>query len=514
MKYFNSHNARYILLSLLYTILFLCYYGIIFQTADQGEHLSLVYKLLQPELFKKDFYVQHATDTVTIRYVYVHTLSFISKLIPIKIAVYGLLFICIYASIRACIALSNLIYDNKSSLNLAPFFIFFVFYYWTIGGNSIQYNLLISSSFAKAFSLWAIYFFLRRRYIITGILLGIAGNFQLLVGLQLFVIFLGVIILEKIFLKNTPLKSILVLAVGYLGLSSWLLVRIVQQQFLAPQCDETLFYTILYRFRNPQHYIPSLFPIQDYLKLSILLATGTVIIFIYAKKQYYSRILFFNTVIVIGLITYSICIEFLGINAIGKSQFFKSTIWLQMISSLSIASYIHHKILYNKILYNITMIILLFIYFVFQTYKGNTSWHWDTRSSQLKDLTSMHDYIYNYTPVDAMALTFPKDESFICEAKRSQYVAFNPIIHESCYMQEWLRRYEHLLDHRINMDSIGNQGWDYLQNQYPSMVNRHYKEFDYILLPKNSIKDIAIIKHLELQFSSKFYTLYKTKSKH
>jgi hypothetical protein len=417
----------------------------------------------------------------------------------------------VFVSVRAFIALSKLIYGEHNAISIAPFFILFIFYYWTIGGNSIQYNILISSSFAKAFALWAFYFFLKRRYIMSGILLGIAGNFQLLVGLQLFIIFTGVVVIEKIFLKNTPLKSVLVLSLGYLGLSGWLLLRIIQRQFILPQCDEKNYYDILYIFRNPQHYLPEYFPLYDYLKLILLLAIGTLIIFIVAKKHYASRILLFNTVVVIGIIVYSISIEYPAWKVIGKSQFYKSTIWLQMISSLSISSYFEHKLLHNNKLYYICMIALLGLFFGYHISQKSFIWSLDHRTLALKDLSVMHKYIESNTDIDALFLTFPKDESFICETKRSQYIAFNPIVHESCFMNEWMNRYEHLLQHEIDIKQIGSKGWNYLESQYPMMVNAHYNSFDYILIPKYILPKISVSAHLDKKFETQFYTLYKTK---
>lgn len=344
----------------------------------------------------------------------------------------------------------------------------------------------------------------------AGILLGMAGNFQLLVGLQLFVIYFGVVIIEKVFFKSTPLKSLIVLALGYFSLNGWLLFRIAQRQFTLSQCDEQMFYNILYIFRNPQHYLPAYFPVNDYIKLIILLSAGTVIIFIYAKKHYSDRILIFNTVIVLGLITYTICLEYFGWKAIGKSQFYKTTIWLQMISSLSIASYFNRKILIFNRLSNFLILIILLVFFIFQTYKLEKSWTWDQRTPTLKDLSVMHTYIRHHTDTDALFLTFPKDESFICEAQRSQYVAFNPIVHESCYMNEWFRRYEHLLNHPLAIKKIGSKAWNYLEDQYPLMVNTNYSSFDYILLPKGIVNKIMVLPHLEIKYESTYYVLYKT----
>jgi hypothetical protein len=157
------------------------------------------------------------------------------------------------------------------------------------------------------------------------------------------------------------------------------------------------------------------------------------------------------------------------------------------------------------------MIALLGLFFGYHISQKSFIWSLDHRTLALKDLSVMHKYIESNTDIDALFLTFPKDESFICETKRSQYIAFNPIVHESCFMNEWMNRYEHLLQHEIDIKQIGSKGWNYLESQYPMMVNAHYNSFDYILIPKYILPKISVSAHLDKKFETQFYTLYKTK---
>jgi hypothetical protein len=53
------------------------------------------------------------------------------------------------------------------------------------------------------------------------------------------------------------------------------------------------------------------------------------------------------------------------------------------------------------------------------------------------DLTLMHEWIEKNTDINSIILTEPADNSFACEAKRSQPVSFKAIIHEPGFMLKW-----------------------------------------------------------------------------
>ena len=79
----NSHQKKVVIadlaIGLIYALLFLVLRGYIFNTADQGEHLPLVYKALQPSLYANDFYVSQAWNVFTIRFYYVQFLAFFGQ---------------------------------------------------------------------------------------------------------------------------------------------------------------------------------------------------------------------------------------------------------------------------------------------------------------------------------------------------------------------------------------------------------------------------------------------------
>lgn len=497
--------------SCLIAVIFVFYYGYIFNTADQGEHLSLVYKNLDPQLYMHDFYVQACNETITVRYFYVIVVSFLAKFFSLYQLCLTLSILLLTSTILATIRIGRLLFGQTNIISTIPLFVFFVFYYWTIGGNAIQYNILISSSFAKAFAPWALYYFLKRRYISSAVLLGVATLFQVLVGLQLFFVFLFVICFEKVILKTAPLKAALVFVIFYLILGIWILKPIVFNQFFNNELSDTnMFYQILFFFRNPQHYIPELFPRIQYIQLTILLVIASVLIFIYGNKLYIERILTITSTIVLGLIIYTISLSQLDFFVIGKSQWFKTTIWLQCISAIAIGSCVDLLLSKSKNFAPIFCLALFAIFFGYKYTKSNSYFALDKRSDNLKDLSDMHFWIEKHTPKSSYFLSFPKDESFICEAKRSQFVAWNPIIHEPKFMLEWYRRYNWLTNNNLNLSDTYNS-WANTEKLYPQIVSTKYMYFDYVLMSKDILLDASTLSKMKLLHHTKDYNLYLVK---
>jgi 4-amino-4-deoxy-L-arabinose transferase-like glycosyltransferase len=67
---------------------------------------------------------------------------------------------------------------------LAVVLYLFLFRHFTVGGNYFQDNMLVGSSLAEAFCIWAFVYLLKNKYLLSGSLCGLAALFQPLIGLQ------------------------------------------------------------------------------------------------------------------------------------------------------------------------------------------------------------------------------------------------------------------------------------------------------------------------------------------
>lgn len=431
---------------MLIALAFLFWRGFIVNTADQGEHLPLVYKLLQPDLYPKDFYVQAASDIFTIRYYYVHLLGLLGKFIPVEVLCFGLNMLCLAAAVWAWVKLSRYFGAGRIGGFLAPFFVFFLFYGWTVGGNAVQYPLLISSTFAKALAPWALYAAVQSRWVLAGVLLGLAGLFQVLVGLQL------ALVIGALLLLSGQWKAFGQFSVSFAVFIAPMLLPILYRQFFVDShvgggnVNSELYYEILFKWRNPHHYLPSLFSFGSYVKLAILLTAGIFCARVISRKDDFRKLAAFGGMVIIGLIVYTVFLEWLGIDAIGKLQFFKTTIWLQAFSAMAISIWIEQMLRkYVNVRAIQGIALLLPVLWILQGHlRHDTPLSFDHRTDEQKELTALHRWIADSTPVDALFATYASNESFICEAKRSQYVAWNPIVHEPWFLLEWYNRFSEM----------------------------------------------------------------------
>lgn len=433
-------NLKDILLVFFSTAVFLLWKGFIFNSADQAEPLVLVYEKLNPGLFPGDFYVEAAKDIFTVRYYYINLLAFLGGYFSLYHISLFFTVLCLFVSGLGLIKIARKLTFGQITGYLAPFFVLFMFLSWTIGGNVVQYHLLIASSFAKALSIWGIYFLLDKKWKTSAALIGLGGLFQVLVGLQLGLIIAGILLL-------TQRWKILIqwLFIWLLAIAPMLLPILYRQFFMEQpeQVDMNAYYDLLYKFRNPQHYLPSLFPLTAYIKLGILISAGFFAGLWFLQKKTFYQVMMFNAIIITGLIFYSFLIEVLGVSGIGKLQWFKTTIWLEVSSALCFAiaaEYFLYQIYLKRYIWIIGLL-LPFMWLLRGHFTYGAPLALDHRTEEQKDLEVMHGWIAKNTSKEAMFSTYLSDESFSCEAHRPVASMIGPMVHEPWYLISWYENF-------------------------------------------------------------------------
>jgi hypothetical protein len=230
-----------------------------------------------------------------------------------------------------------------------------------------------------------------------------------------------------------------------------MLLPVLYRQFFShADYDSQLYYQVLYRFRNHLHYLPSLFPIGDYVKLSVLvIATLAAIRFtdIRNKKVLY----FFSIIIISGMLIYWILLEKAGVSAIGKLQWFKATVWLNAMACIALAVFLGNllepylKTDWKKFLFpasvagSVLLLVVLLNSKLLPVEKLQS--RYQIGNYKKSDLTLLHEWIEQNIAKDAVILCSPENTSLICEAKRSQIVQYQAIIHEPFYMLPWYEKF-------------------------------------------------------------------------
>lgn len=491
-----------IMISLLSATVFLLGKGFIYNTADQIEPLVLVYKKLNPSLYVGDFYVDSAKNIFTVRYYYVELLAFLGRYFSIyHISLVGT-FICLFFATWGLIKITRAIVSDNLTGYATPFFVLFLFISWTVGGNELQYNLLISSSLAKALSIWGVYFLLRKRWALSGLLIGLGGMFQVLVGLQLGVIIITYLLLTK------QWKSILQWGMVWLIVISPMLVPVLFIQFYSSTKDvinANEFYHLLYNFRNPYHYLPNLFPVTSYIKLAILMVVGNISLFIFLDRKLFYKVLTINLIIVFGLMVYSILILYLDVMSIGKIQWFKTTIALSAIAAIGISiafEYTVKRFSFYRYFYGIGLTLPI-VYIAYTHFRYDFPIRLDHRTANQLELSEVHQWIAKHTPVEAKFATYIDDEGFLCEAQRPLTISLNPIVHEPWFMIEWY-------DKMVQQYEVNSSDTDHVMMK--EKANQYYETgvwLDHTTAEYCIVRNNIELNHTELIHQSNHYKVLK-----
>lgn len=462
--------------ALLYTLV----YGYMFNRGDQAEHLPQVYHRLNPTLYSGDFFMEEYMKNFTIRDYYVILVAFLSRFAPTEWVCFALHMFSVTFSAYAIFKITQTLSTNKLAPFIAPLFALIVFRDFTVGGNSTQDIQFISSSLAVPLVLFAFYRLLQEKYVAAGFFAGIACLAQPLIGIQGFLLIFGIAILRN---KSIPFSSIVYSLLAFAAGSALMLSPLIIRQFLTPgNVDSALYLELLYSFRNYTHYIPHLFPKLDFLKFSILLIPALVLL-LKNKTQQGKTLKIFFALTLAGLLFYTFCMETQTLYGIGKMQWFKTTVWLTIFSSILLAVWVCG--LFDKYISNSTGLspklttllltvpsVLLFVFITNSGLVKDFNEKYQIGNYVKSDRTLLLEWVEKHTPINAVVLVSPDDDSFACIAKRPQPVSFKAIIHEPGFMLRWYAKVKEYYGIAVD-NTEGRKPMDAASSLYKE---RNYKE--------------------------------------
>jgi hypothetical protein len=442
--------------------LFLLVRGYSFNTGDQSEHLPQVYHALDSTLYPNDYFVPEACSQFTVRYFYVKLALALAKTIGLEWGAFLMTLLCITVMTWSFSRIAGLIFQDKWAEWLSPWFVLIVFYGFTVGGNHVMYNSLISSTLGKALASVALLQALQRRWFVTGILLGLASLFQVLVGLQLMLV---MTIVAAVIANEKRILAVLSVWSGYLPIALLVIVPTMMQQFGDDgDYDKTLYYEVLYRFRNYHHYLPSLFPWTHYVKFFGLLSLGSLG-YLFTRPADRGLYPALTACVLIGMGIYTIGLELAGFSSLGKLQWFKSSVWVAGLSAVMLAGLVGaviQSIIPSRPVRKVMPLFSVFVTSILLVALMNSAWlpapmnsRYMIGNRQMTDLERMHVYIREHTPKDAMVLVSPDNNGFSCQAQRPMPVHFHAIIHTPQFMLPW---YEKIQDvYGVGLGDIGTE---------------------------------------------------------
>lgn len=481
MKLLKSKYFIFILIAFAYVF---CN-GYLFNTGDQAEHLPQIYQKLNTQLYPNDFFLNYYNKTFTVRYYFTYLVYGFSLIIGVKASCLFIYFVCLYAAIAGLYELANCFYSNHLKSLLAVVSYLFLFRHFTVGGNFFQDNMLVGSSLAEAFCIWTYVFLLKNKYLLSGLLCGLAALFQPLIGLQVASI-IGIILLVNLFLVNQyniSFKNIFTFALAFISIALFIFIPVFFTQLNANNANQVEANKILFEYRGALHYLPQLFPLKDYIFTSLFVLVALFALPYFTKKEK-SIFITIISVIISVCIVFSVILFINPSNNLGKIQWYKTTVWLGIFCSILCVNFIPIKFI-KSISIGIFSITFLYVIFISVTYFKSGYIQINNKSVS----TQTHEWIKANTPINALFLAPPNDYSFNCESQRSTAANYKAIVHETQYLLDW----KLAMEKYYNMDFTKIKRLDCL----PAAV-RGFNNIDFTKYPYKEINYILVSKHPRL----------------
>ena len=487
----TKNKTNLLILSFCFAVAAIFIYGYQFNNGDQEEHLPYVYRLLDPSLYAKDYLVPLQTSQFTVRFYFAWLVAGLGKIIPVEMAVFILHFLSL---ILINFSLSAMVFRRTASewsMLITPLLIL-ILNNTPLGGNGLFDVQLTCSMPAIALGLAGLNYFDAGKLKTGFALAGLAACFQALIGLHIgLLLFLTSLTLSG----RNRIKEALTGFFLFIIFSSPMLVPVLIRQFSGGESyNSSEYFNILFLFRNAHHYAPQCFPAAKFVFMTGYLA----LIWLLLKKQaseqnrYIKVILFW---VITGCIIYSAGFIFLRSETIAKTQWFKANVWLFYLSIVITAGAFGNVLKNAKafgiirnaaIVCSIGALILIFNSSILPVEK--LQHRYKVGNYPKTDLQLMHDWIRTHVPINALMISFPGDDSFLCEAQRSTLVGFKAIIHEPEFILPWyekIQRYYGIsyLDFDCGVNLI-------------ELANERYLNSTFLDLPKNQQPDYFLIKSI------------------
>jgi MFS family permease len=502
----------------LFYCFFVLFHGYIYGEGDQVEILSYAKYLLNNTLYSNDLYIQSIAQSVPNERIFLSYLLHCFGNTYMEWGVLGLHALSGIALFAAWIRLEG----NTPWAVWFLLLLFVPFYYFNLGGNDLYYGIFAGSCTAKALGSWAIVFFLEHKRTIAYGLLAIATFFQPMVGAQLFLIFTIILILKER-MAATRRRSLAVIS-PLLFLSTagiWLALLLFKQQTKVLSADS---YLDINEFRASHHFFPAYFKLKNWLIFVPTFALGLYLYWFDFKKNKMEKkdennihftlklpsfggagggffFISFFFISILGLIAYTIGVQYFRLPLFLSTQWFKVTIWLKGFAvlilfkkSIQLAGSVEGNLRSQLPTANLLIFFLaVLLFFVPQLRNMPQQFPWTSYKNapsidialQAKEKTSP-----NALFVQAADITWFKYWS-----ERSSYIDYKPILQTQQYLATWydrIRAVYHidLSDRRAGKDLV-------------MTANTHFfalREVDFLALKKQGVSHILTLKNHALDF--------------
>ncbi|MCW5907437.1 MAG: hypothetical protein KIS94_06235 [Chitinophagales bacterium] len=319
-----------------------------------------------------------------------------------------------------------------------------------LGNVELYSECLQAGLVAVAIVVWAVNFFLDRKFLPASALMAAATFIQVLDGLDIMLVLSALMVWK--FLERKITLGTLVKFLGIYGCTAgvWLLL-ILKAKTLNVQLPEfpyqspNEFFKILFEFRHPHHFIFASFSEWKVLTYVLL----TVAAFFYFRKR--SETMFrFVLISTTALAFYIVATDVLHWVFIANFQFYKATQWVKFFSVVAVVSILSSRVatVTNRRLpkfWEGAVLISGFalcwiIIFSFSKLLPYTVPYQIAKLKLQDDMLSICEEIKQSTPLNATFIQPFENTELKFYAERSSYVEFKANVRHKAFAGEWYRR--------------------------------------------------------------------------
>ncbi|MBK7427185.1 MAG: hypothetical protein IPI60_09220 [Saprospiraceae bacterium] len=407
--------------------------GYQFGVNDMVEGLTYACRIDNPELYKHDLYI----NTISGYWINERIGFVLLLLIGLKwITGWAFLlhFLASFSLICGIYKVAAIYIHSRFYRWMAVFFTLILMQQFSLGGNELYYNYMVPSLAAKSIAIWVVFFCLKRKWWLAFLLINPVVFFQPIVGAQMGLIAGILLIADDVRERKLHIKSYFIGLAMCLPALIWLflLFRYHNQD----DVNSTINYLDIIRLRMPHHYLPEWFSWESYVVTAVI-SLMSMIWFWKNDRRVFHLIAW----ILVGCGLYGIAIR-AGHEWPIQTQWFKSTIWVEMFAVISFLGWLNRRMVIKvKMLYFFgILLIMLSVLWYFDVppfkekpYDFGDRW----KNNPAVDIALACEKL---TPLNAVFIIPPENNSFRYASQRSVYVDFKSIAHQKAYLNEWYKR--------------------------------------------------------------------------
>jgi hypothetical protein len=410
----------------------LLYQGYLYGSGDQTQILPPIWAQDHPEAYTTDHYVQaYNKSPVDERTVFHFLFRFLGYANPWIVLVWHV--VLSVALFTAWLRISAFFIKSKVIQWIAIALVVTIGFHTNTGSNEIYYPTVVPSLAAKALASWAIYYWLTVQYMRGTILLIVATFIQPLVGLQVFLITTLASVADLIQTRKFKLFEWKPLITYLVAIAPWLTLLIVNN---GGHEDAKHFFSII-QFRLSHHFFASAF---GWHHLAITAAFAAITIYYFKQK-----LKWFFIFILIGCLVYEAGVEWQHSPVILYSQWWKTTLWIEVFAMVALGAYFDKELLRYKWFTKTQIALPILFILAVGFYRLSGRFHHGIQymvpwASQVSDEVDIAQQALQVTPDNAVFIIPIEMTAFRWYSKRNLYVDYKAMLHQESFLYDWYKR--------------------------------------------------------------------------